>query len=87
MHGENGVEILIHVGIDTVNLNGEFYDLLVKDNQYVHIGETLINFDRQSIIDKGYGVTTPVIVTNPSEHESFAKTIQKEVQEKDYFFR
>lgn len=86
LRGENGVEILIHVGIDTVNLNGEFYELLVGDNQYVHIGEPLINFERQSIIDKGYDVTTPVIVTNSSEHESFAKTIQKKADEKEYLF-
>lgn len=86
LRGDSGVEILIHVGIDTVNLNGEFYDLLVEEDQYVHAGDPLINFDLEGIKEKGYDLTTPVIITNTPDHESFAKTIQKEADVKDYLF-
>lgn len=86
LRGNSGVEILIHVGIDTVNLNGEFYDLLVEEDQYVHVGDPLINFDIEGIKEKGYDLTTPVIITNTPEHESFAKTIQKEADVEGYLF-
>lgn len=86
LRGDNGVEILIHVGIDTVQLNGEGYELFVKENQYVHLGEKLMAFDLSNIKALGYDVTTPIIVTNPEEHERFAKTIQNKVSQSEYLF-
>lgn len=86
LRGNNGVELLIHIGIDTVQLEGKGYRLLVKENQFVHSGEKLIEFDLNEIKAAGYDITTPIIVTNSGEHESFAKTIQNNVSQTDYLF-
>ncbi|MFD2391897.1 beta-glucoside-specific PTS transporter subunit IIABC [Enterococcus gallinarum] len=86
LRGENGVELLIHIGIDTVRLEGDGFTLHVEENQYVKAGEPLISFDRQRIKEAGYDVTIPVIVTNTPEHDSFAKTIQEQVKMGDYLF-
>jgi PTS system beta-glucosides-specific IIC component len=86
LRGENGVELLIHIGIDTVQLDGQGFTLHVAEDQYVKAGEPLITFDRRQIKEAGYDLTIPVIVTNTSEHESFAKTIQEKVMMGDYLF-
>ena len=61
---DNGVEILIHVGIDTVAMNGEGFELLVKQGQKVKKGTPLIRFDKQKIVKAGYKATTMLIVTD-----------------------
>lgn len=71
-----GLEILIHVGIDTVQLDGKHFDLHVEKGQRVEAGELLISFDIESIQTAGYEVITPVIFTNlPEErHVTFDQT-------------
>ena len=83
--GDNGVEILIHIGMDTVELNGRFYELHVAENQYVHAGDSLITVDLENVSAAGYDLTTPIIVTNTADHEPFAKTVQEKVQQKKLF--
>lgn len=61
---DSGTEILIHIGIDTVRLNGQFFHCLVHAGQHVQCGELLIEFDIDSITNAGYDITTPVLVTN-----------------------
>lgn len=58
------VEILIHVGMDTVELNGEGYQGFCKDGDKVKKGDKLITFDIEEIRSRGYDVTTPVIISN-----------------------
>lgn len=65
---DNGMELLIHVGINTVELNGEGYEAHVKDGDHVTAGQTLITFDMDKIKSKGYKLTTPVIVTNTADY-------------------
>ena len=65
--GSSGVEILIHVGMDTVELNGKYYKLHVKKDDAVRIGELLLEFDMDKIKASGYEVVTPVVITNPME--------------------
>ncbi|MBC9874834.1 beta-glucoside-specific PTS transporter subunit IIABC [Macrococcoides bohemicum] len=60
----DGVEVLIHVGLDTVELKGEHFDLLVNEGDKVSIGQPLIHFDKKAIESKGYSTVTPVVVTN-----------------------
>ena len=86
LRGDNGVEILIHIGMDTVELNGRFYELHVAENQYVHAGDALITVDLENVSAAGYDLTTPIIVTNTADHEPFAKTVQEKVQREDYLF-
>ncbi|MNJ57974.1 PTS system glucose-specific EIICBA component [compost metagenome] len=59
-----GVEVLIHVGIDTVKLKGQHFNLHVKDGDPIRHGQLLIDFDLDAIQQAGYDTTTPVIVTN-----------------------
>ena len=61
---DNGAEILIHVGIDTVNLKGEGFDVKVKNGDRVETGTPLVTFDRAVIEKAGYPLITPVIVLN-----------------------
>lgn len=67
---ESGVEILIHIGLDTVKLQGEGFDLLVEDGQAVTKGTPLIKVDFDKIRDKVPSIVTPIVFTN-LEGESF----------------
>lgn len=60
----NGVEILIHVGIDTVNLEGKPYELLVQVGQVIKQGDILMNINLEMIEDHGCSIATPVIITS-----------------------
>lgn len=61
---ENGLEILIHIGIDTVQLKGEGFAYLVEQNQMVKAGERLMEFDLKLVREKAKSVCTPVLITN-----------------------
>ena len=65
---DSGVELLIHIGINTVELEGKFYTAHVKDGDHVKKGQTLITFDMDQIKAAGYDVTTPLIVTNSDDY-------------------
>lgn len=69
MTSTNGAEVLIHVGLDTVKLKGQFFECLVELDQQVKAGDPLIKFDLQSIASAGYDTTTPFIVMNSDEYE------------------
>lgn len=60
----NGAEILIHVGLNTVELNGKYFEKHVNQGEVVKKGDKLISFDIEKIKNAGYDVTTPVIVNN-----------------------
>lgn len=75
----NGIEILIHVGINTVELNGKYFSMLVKENDIVKKGQPLINFDLQAIRDAGYDTTTMMIVTNRMEYKKIDIAPYKQV--------
>ena len=63
-----GEEILIHIGVDTVNLQGEHFKAYVKDGDKVKAGQLLIRFDLKKIAEKGYDTVIPMIFTDP-EHQ------------------
>lgn len=79
MESEDGVEILIHVGMDTVKLNGEGFTIHVEEGQQVKAGQLLLEFDMDKIQAAGYEVTTPVIVTNSDEFSEIVTVTNKEV--------
>ena len=64
---DNGIELLIHVGIDTVNLAGKGFDVKVAVGDRVEAGTPLVTFDRDLIEAAGYSLVTPVLVTNPND--------------------
>lgn len=70
METENGLELLIHIGIDTVGLNGECFDVLVEDGQKVKAGQKLMNVDLEFIKNKGLDTVTPVVITNMEKVKS-----------------
>lgn len=74
---DNGVELLIHVGIDTVNLNGQHYTGHVSQDQRVKAGDVLLEFDSAAIIAAGYPIITPVLVTNSDDYSSVEVTLGK----------
>lgn len=63
----DGAEILMHIGMNTVELNGEGFKIFVKPEQMVKRGDLLVEFDIESITKKGYSIVTPIIVTNTNE--------------------
>lgn len=67
---DNGVQLLIHVGLDTVELAGEGFDVHVEKKQRVSAGDKLISFDADFIKSKGYNLITPVVVTNAKKFGS-----------------
>jgi PTS system beta-glucosides-specific IIC component len=62
---DSGVELLIHVGIDTVKLKGRHYTILKKNNENVKTGDILIKFDAAAISAEGFETITPIVVCNP----------------------
>lgn len=78
LKSEDGTEILIHIGMDTVQLEGKHFKAYVKDGDKVKIGDTLIEFDTEAIKKEGYELTTPVIVTNTNDYlEVLARGVKK----------
>ena len=64
LKSNNGAEILIHIGMDTVNMNGKGFDVKVQQGQAVKKGDLLVEADLQEIADAGYDDIIPVILTN-----------------------
>lgn len=65
---DDGVEVLMHIGLDTVQLNGEGFKAFVKQGEHVQKGQKLIEFDIEKIQKAGYNIQTPVIITNSSAY-------------------
>lgn len=65
---DDGLEILLHVGIDTVQLNGEHFEQFVKQDQQVDVGDKLLVFDREAIQSAGYDITVMMIITNAENY-------------------
>lgn len=61
---DNGIEILVHIGIDTVELEGTGFQRLIEEGTRVKAGEPIIKIDRELIKEKGYSLVTPVLITN-----------------------
>lgn len=68
LKSDNGAEILIHIGMDTVNLQGKYFEVLKNAGDNVKVGDELIRFDIEAMEREGYDVTTPIIVTNSQEY-------------------
>lgn len=79
----DGVELLIHVGMDTVNLKGQYFHPQKKSGDTVQKGDILLTFDREEIIDAGYDIATPVIVSNTSQYAKITVVEKSETKEMD----
>ena len=84
---KNGAEILIHIGIDTVNLNGEHFTTYVNQGQEVKKGDLLVEADIKKIKEAGYYTEVPVIVTNTNEYGDIDVVIDKDINFKDVIIK
>ncbi len=73
---DGGVEVLIHIGIDTVNLKGEGFTVMVKNGDRVELGTPLVTFDRAVIEKAGYPLITPVIVLNADDFDEVSPVLE-----------
>ena len=80
---DNGAEIIIHVGLETVALDGKYYEAHVSEGERIKKGDLLLSFDLDKIKASGYDVITPVIVTNSAEYQRVEKTENSDVNEGD----
>lgn len=79
LQSESGLELLVHIGIDTVNLNGQHFSSSLKVGDVVEAGQELIRFDIAAIERAGYDVITPVVVVNGDEHCQLSVTAAAQV--------
>ncbi|WP_125707353.1 beta-glucoside-specific PTS transporter subunit IIABC [Lacticaseibacillus porcinae] len=70
LHTNGGADILIHIGMDTVQLEGKHFESFVKQGETVTAGQKLMHFDKAAIEAAGYSVTTPIIITNTTSYSS-----------------
>lgn len=80
MKTKDGAEILMHIGMDTVNLQGKGFETLVDKGDEVKAGDELVKFDIDEIHSAGYIVTTPIVVTNSKDYEKVSVVCQGEVK-------
>ena len=87
MVSDDGVEILLHIGIDTVKLGGQYFEAHVSDGQEVKKGDLLISFDMDKIKAAGYKVTTPLIIGNTDDFASVKPVAQNSVSAGDMILK
>lgn len=80
---DKNAEILIHVGLDTVELKGQHFNLLVKNGDTVKEGQLLLEFDKAALEKAGYETTIPVIITNTNEYQDVSEEGPSKVDLKD----
>lgn len=65
---EGGVEMIVHLGLDTIELRGKGFERLAREGDRVEAGQPIVRFDLEEIRSGGYDPVTPVLVTNADEH-------------------
>ncbi|EOI06909.1 PTS system, glucose subfamily, IIA component [Enterococcus moraviensis ATCC BAA-383] len=76
----NGVEVLIHIGLNTVELKGKYFELFVQVGDSIKMGDTLAHFDREEIEKEGYSMITPIIITNSADYQEVLVVAKGEIQ-------
>lgn len=83
LHTNEGMDVLIHVGLDTDRLDGKYFHVCTAIGQNVKKGQVLIEFDRQAIKDAGFDVTAPILICNSVEFSSIKGNVGSTVSELD----
>lgn len=81
---DEGAEVLVHIGIDTVNLNGKYFDTVVQDGAKVKAGDLLTTFDLEQVKENGYDPTIIVVVTNSNRISNITVENELHSQQKGY---
>ena len=69
IQGEDGLELIVHAGLDTVELTGKYYQTYKEIGDQVKAGDVLLEFDLEEITKAGYDVTTPIVITNLGDYK------------------
>lgn len=77
---DDGAELLIHIGLDTVNLEGKYYTANVKSGDKINVGDSLIDFDINEIKKSGYDIITPVLIANADKYSNISISEKKAVK-------
>ncbi|MGX7174565.1 beta-glucoside-specific PTS transporter subunit IIABC [Enterococcus ratti] len=77
---ENGTELLIHIGIDTVQLEGKYFETFVSQGAVVNKGDVLVKFDKKAIEESGYSTQIPIIITNTIDYADVLLTSKKTIR-------
>lgn len=80
---DQNTEVLIHVGLDTVKLDGKYFKAHVEQDDHVEKGQLLLEFDIEAIQKAGFDITTPVIITNSNDYTDVIETEQTTITNKD----
>lgn len=80
---DDGVEVLIHIGLNTVQLEGRGFEAYIKNGDRITKGQTILNFDIDVIKEAGYSVVTPIVITNSSQFLDVVQTESKDVELED----
>ena len=87
IQSDDGVEVLIHVGVDTVCMNGKGFKYHVKEGQRVCLGDPLIEFDRETIKNAGYSDAVAVLVTNSFDYADVELKMEGTVTNSDIILK
>lgn len=87
IQSDDGAEILVHIGLDTVMLKGKYYKTHVTADQKVKKGDLLVEFDIEKIKEAGYSVVTPVVICNSGEFKEVIGNTGKDTKEMEEIIR
>jgi len=68
IEGDGGMELIVHIGLDTIEMRGEGFERLAVEGDRVEAGQPIVRFDLGEIRNAGHDPITPIIVTNPEDH-------------------
>lgn len=80
---DSGAELLIHIGMNTVELDGKYFEAKATQGDKITVGQPLVTFDRKAILEAGYCIETPVVVTNSSDFLDVIESEPNEVKQGD----
>ena len=80
---DDGMEVLVHIGLDTVKLNGKYFNAHIKQGDTVKKGDLLVSFDKEALEKEGYDITTPVIITNSNDMLDVVETNEADIHAGD----
>jgi beta-glucoside PTS system EIICBA component len=83
MVADNGAEMIFHIGIDTVQLEGKFFDPMVKSGDRVELGQPLVKFEREQIEQSGYETVVICVIANSDEYQVQAVEQKEQVKNQD----
>lgn len=80
---DTGVEVLIHIGLNTIQLEGRGFEACIKQGDRITKGQTILNFDVDAIKELGYSTVTPIVITNSSQFLDVVETESKNIELED----